>query len=148
MLNIIGVKRKDSQVESREIKNLEKVIDQYQQENSKKTELEKELKAKNSFIKSKLAELGQDVYETENCKATITYQNRTSIDEEKAIEILKENVAKKNLKSVIKTKEYIDYEALESLIYNGGIAAEKLEPAQSVNVVRALRVVLRKKKEE
>lgn len=89
MLNIIGVKRKDSQVESREIKNLEKVIDQYQQENSKKTELEKELKAKNSFIKSKLAELGQDVYETENCKATITYQNRTSIDEEKAIEIFK-----------------------------------------------------------
>ena len=148
MLNIIGVKRKESQVESREIKNLEKVIDQYQQENSKKTELEKELKAKNSFIKSKLSELGQDVYETENCKATITYQNKTSMDEEKAIEILKENVAKKNLKSVIKTKDYIDYEALESLIYNGGIAAEKLEPAQSVNVVSALRVVLRKKKEE
>lgn len=30
------------------------------------------------------------------------------------LKFLKENVAKKNLKSVIKTKEYIDYEALES----------------------------------
>lgn len=137
-------------MESRELKNLEKIIDQYQQENSKKQELEKELKSKNAFIKGKLSELGQDVYETDNCRATITYQNKTSMDEEKAIEILKQHCDEEELKSlkVIRTKEYIDYDALESLIYNGGIAAEKLEPAQNINVVSALRVVLRKKKED
>ena len=72
------------------------------------------------------------------------------MDEEKAIEILKQHCDEEELESlkVIRTKEYIDYDALESLIYNGGIAAEKLEPAQNINVVSALRVVLRKKKED
>lgn len=135
-------------MDDREKKNLEKVINEYQEENTKKQNLEKELKSKNSFIKSKLAELGEDVYETDKCKATISYQNRTSMDDDKCIEILRENCKKEDLKSVIKTKEYVDYEALESLIYNGGISADKLEPAQNINVVTSLKVSLLKKKKE
>ena len=135
-------------MDDREKKNLEKVINEYQEENTKKQNLEKELKSKNSFIKSKLSELGEDVYETDKCKATISYQTRTSMDDDKCIEILKENCKKEDLKPVIKTKEYVDYEALESLIYNGGISADKLEPAQHINVVTTLKVSLLKKKKE
>lgn len=135
-------------MEDREKRNLEKIIDQYQVDNTKKQELEKELKSKNSFIKAKLADLGEDLYETSRSKATITYQNRVSMDDEKCIEILRENCKPKDLKAVIKTKEYVDYEALESLIYNGVIAAEKLEPAQNVKVVTTLTVKPLKKKEE
>jgi hypothetical protein len=135
-------------MEDREKRNLEKIIDQYQVDNTKKQELEKELKSKNSFIKAKLADLGEDLYETSKSKATITYQNRVSMDDEKVIEILKANCKAKDLKSVIKTKEYVDYEALESLIYNGGIAAEKLEEAQTTKVITTLTVKPLKKKEE
>ena len=128
--------------------NLQQVINQYFEEDSKKKALEKELKSKNAFIKSTLAEMGEDLYETDKCKATISYQNRVSMDEEKVIEIIKENISAARRKGVIKTKEYVDYEVLESLIYNGVIAAEKLEPTQSVNVITTLKVTALKKKEE
>lgn len=128
--------------------NLQQVINQYFEEDSKKKALEKELKSKNAFIKSTLAEMGKDLYETDKCKATISCQNRVSMDEEKVIEIIKENISAARRKGVIKTIEYVDYEVLESLIYNGVIAAEKLEPAQSVNVITTLKVTALKKKEE
>lgn len=130
---------------SREENNLKKVIDQYFEENEKKKTLEKELKNKNSFIKSKLSEMGVDLYETDTSKATITYQNRVSMDDDKVIEIIKDNISAARRNGVIKTKEYVDYDILESLIYNGVIAAEKLEPAQTVNVIANLKVVARKK---
>lgn len=133
---------------SREELNLQKIIDQYQIENTEKQRLEKELKSKNSFIKSKLAELGKQIYETTKSKATITYQNKVSMNEEKVIEILRENCKKKDLTSVIKTKEYIDYDALESLIYNGGISADKLEPANTTTVTTTLRVVPKKEEKK
>jgi len=136
-------------VESREQKNLKKVIDQYLVENTQKQLLEKELKSKNAFIKSKLGELDTDIFETESNKAVITYQNRTSMDDDKCIEILRENCKEKDLKSIIKTKEYVDYDALESFIYNGGIDAVKLEPAQIIKVVTTLTVKpLKKEKKE
>lgn len=134
-------------METREKHNLEKVIDQYFEEDQKKKSLEKELKNKNAFIKSKLAELGEDIYETSVAKATISYQHRNSMNDDKCIEILKENCKKEDLINVIKTKEYVDYEALESLIYNGGIAAEKLEPAQTETIITTLKVTAVKKKE-
>lgn len=134
-------------MDTREKRNLEQVINQYFEEDTKKKSLEKELKNKNTFIKSKLAELEQDNFETDIAKATISYQHRISMDDDKCIEILKENCKKKDLTNVIKTKEYIDYEALESLIYNGVIAAEKLEPAQQEKIITTLKVVALKKKE-
>lgn len=135
-------------MEDREKRNLEKIIDQYQVDNTKKQELEKELKSKNSFIKAKLADLGEDLYETSKSKATITYQNRVSMDDEKVIEIIKENISAAKRNGVIKTKEYVDYDVLESLIYNGVIAAEKLEEAQTTKVITTLTVKPLKKKEE
>ena len=70
------------------------------------------------------------------------------MDEEKVIEILKENCKKTELKNVIKTKEYVDFEALESLIYNGGIEAKKLEPAQLVKTTVSLYTKVIKKEKE
>lgn len=135
-------------MEDREKRDLEKIIDQYQVDNTKKQQLEKELKSKNSFIKAKLADLGEDLYETSKSKATITYQNRVSMDDEKVIEIIKENISAAKRNGVIKTKEYVDYDVLEGLIYNGVIAAEKLECAQTTKVIATLTVKPLKKKEE
>lgn len=127
--------------------NLQKIIDEYYEQDTEKKQLEKELKSKNLYIKSTLADLSQDVFETNKCKATISYQNRISMDEEKVIEIIKENISTAKRKGVIKTKEYVDYDVLESLIYNGVISADKLAPAQNINVITTLKVVELKKKE-
>ncbi len=134
-------------MDNREKHDLQKVIDKYLEEDQQKKSLEKELKNKNVFIKSKLAELGEDIYETNIAKAAISYQHRNSMNEDKCIEILKQNCKKEVLVDVIKTKEYVDYEALESLIYNGKIAAQKLEPAQSETIITTLKVTALKKKE-
>lgn len=133
---------------SREELNLQKIINQYLEQDTKKKELEKELKSKNAFIKNKLAEMEQDIYETDKSKAVITYQNRVSMDDNKVIEILKDNLTTENLKQVIKTKEYVDYESLESIIYNGTISADKLEPAQVIKTITTLKVTPLKKKED
>ena len=55
---------------------------------------------------------------------------------------------KEDYQKVIKIKEYVDFEALESFIYNGGISADKLEPAQTVKTTISLYTKAIKKGEE
>lgn len=135
-------------MDNREKRDFEKVIDDFQKQDVEYKALGKDIENKKSFIKAKLKELDLDIYETQNCTAKITFQNRVSMDEEAVIEIIKENIPADKRNSVIKTKEYVDYDVLESLIYNGVIAAEKLEKAQTIKVVASLTVKPIKKKEK
>lgn len=129
--------------------NLKKTIDSLAEEKAQKTKLENSIKSKGDFVKSKFKELEIDEYYGDNYRAYLQYSNKINMDEEKVIEILKENCKKADLKDVIKTKEYVDFEALENLIYNGGIEAQKLEPAQSVKTTVSLWTkVIKKEKED
>lgn len=118
--------------------NLKITIDDLNIEKKEKTNLEGEIKKKTEFIKKKFEELGIEEFSTDTTRAYLQYSNKVDMDEDKVIEILKENCDEDSLSKVIKTKEYVDFEALESLIYNGGISAEKLEPAQTVKTTVAL----------
>lgn len=129
--------------------NLKKTIDSLAEEKAQKTKLENSIKSKGDFIKSKFKELEIDEYYGDNYRAYLQYSNKINMDEEKVIEILKENCKKADLKDVIKTKEYVDFDALENLIYNGGIEAQKLEPAQSVKTTVSLWTkVIKKEKDD
>ena len=129
--------------------NLKKTIDNLAEEKAQKTKLENSIKSKGDFIKSKFKELEIDEYYGDNYRAYLQYSNKINMDEDKVIEILKENCKKADLKNVIKTKEYVDFDALENLIYNGGIEAQKLEPAQSVKTTVSLWTkVIKKEKED
>jgi hypothetical protein len=70
------------------------------------------------------------------------------MDEDKVIEILKQNLNEYTQSLVIKTKEYVDYEVLEKLIYNGEINASKLEPAQTTKTTVTLKVTKLKREED
>ena len=132
-----------------EEKNLKKTIDSLAEEKTQKTKLENSIKSKGDFVKSKFKELKVDEYYGDNYRAYLQYSNKIDMDEDKVIEILKENCKKADLKDVIKTKEYVDFDALENLIYNGGIEAQKLEPAQSVKTTVSLYTkVIKKEKED
>lgn len=129
--------------------NLKKTIDSLAEEKAQKTKLETSIKSKGDFVKSKFKELEIDEYYGDNYRAYLQYSNKIDMDEDKVIEILKENCKKADLKDVIKTKEYVNFDALENLIYNGGIEAQKLEPAQSVKTTVSLWTkVIKKEKED
>lgn len=130
--------------------NLEATIDDLDLEKKEKTKLEGAIKKKSDFIKNKFKELDITEYLTEDTRAYLQYSNKIDMDEDKVIEILKENCNAEQLKNVIKTKEYVNFEALESLIYNNGIAAEKLEPAQTVKTTVSLytKPIKKEKKDE
>ena len=58
-------------------------------------------------------------FESEKYTATVSNTTKTSLNDYLAIEILKANLNPEELKTVIKTKEYIDEDALEKLSYSG-----------------------------
>ena len=87
---------------------------------------------------------GIDKHSTDLYTATVTTTNKESLNDELAIEIIKENLDGALLKSVIKQKEYIDEDALEKLVYNGDFDITKLEKAKIVKPVTTLRVVKKK----
>ena len=76
--------------------------------------------------------------------ATLTKTDKESLNEDLAIEIIKENLGGALLASVIKTKEYIDEDALEKLVYNGDFDINKLAKAKIVKSTFTLRVTKKK----
>ena len=91
----------------------------------------------NKQIKDVMKELDIKDFETDNgLTAKITIQNRDSLNEEKAIIKLKEL----GLTSAIKTKEYLDLEEIENLIYNQKLNPAELEDCQIKKSVTVLNV--------
>lgn len=130
--------------------NLIKTIDNVAKEKAEKTKLEDSIKTASDFIKKKFEELNIEEFSTADNRAYLQYSNKIEMDEDKVIDILKKHCKKDDYQKVIKTKEYVDFEALESLIYNGGISADKLEPAQTVKTTVSLytKKVKKEKKDE
>ena len=64
---------------------------------------------------------------------------------EDLIEILRENLSEADFRSVVRTREYIDDDALEKLVYNGDLDITKLESCKVLgNEVTTLRVSKKK----
>jgi len=98
----------------------------------------------NTEIKSEMADL--DTLEVDNLIAKKTISTRESIDEEKLIPIIKSwNIPNED---IIKTKEYVDMEALENAIYNGLISQEQLVEMSSAKTVKEIVTLKVTKKKE
>ena len=111
----------------------------------------KELKDNENAFKKQALDLGNNIkgymYEnnmtsanSENWTATLSCKKKESLNEDLAIEIIKENLGGALLSSVIKQKEYIDEDALEKLVYNGDFDINKLAKAKMVKETYTLRV--------
>ena len=117
----------------------------------------KELKDKENAFKKQTLDLGNNIkgymYEnnmtsanSEKYTATLSCTKKESLNEDLAIEIIKENLGGALLSSVIEQKEYIDEDALEKLVYNGDFDINKLAKAKIVKETYTLRV--NKKKDD
>ena len=124
--------------------DLPKIIDEYKESKDKENAQQKVNNALSENIKGYMYEHDMSSADSEKYTATLTKTDKESLNEDLAIEIIKENLSGALLSSVIKQKEYIDEDALEKLVYNGDFDISKLEKAKITKTSYTLRVTRRK----
>lgn len=116
-------------------------LDQYKEYKDSESKLHKVSEDLNKHIKYLMNTMGIRKFSSDKWTATISTTQKEILNEAKAIGILKENLSETDFKSVVKTREYIDDDALETLVYNGDFDITKLERCKIVGKeVTTLRV--------
>lgn len=110
--------------------DIKSIIDEYKAFKDIENKAKKDASPLAEQIKDYALKNGLDKIKSDNWQANISVTPKQDFNEDKAIEILKESLNGRLdiLASIIKTKEYIDEDALEKLIYNGDIDAKLLAP--------------------
>lgn len=132
---------------STNLKKLDELIPQYAMNKSEMDSYKKICDKENAEIKKLMTDLVLPFYEAGEYKATCTISERESMNEEMLLEIAHYH----GISEIVKTKEYIDFDALEKAIYDGKISQEillELDKAKEVKKVTTLRVSKIKKKKE
>lgn len=124
-----------------ELKNL---IDNYGESKKEENAIVKRNNERNSQIKQLFLDNDISSFETDSFIATVSETEKQSLNNELALGILKEELGENELTSVVKTKEYIDEDALEKLVFNGQFDISKLEKAVDKKIVSTLRIKPRK----
>lgn len=124
--------------------DLSKIIDEYKESKDKENALKKVNDVLSKNIKGYMYEHDMSSADSGKYTATLTRTDKESLNEDLAIEIIKENLSGALLSSVIKQKEYIDEDALEKLVYNGDFDINKLAKAKITKTSYTLRVTRRK----
>ena len=124
----------------RNVFDLSKAIDSYKESKDKENALKKANNELNENIKDYMNEHDMTSANSEKYTATLSCTKKESLNEDLAIEIIKENLGGALLSSVIKQKEYIDEDALEKLVYNGDFDINKLAKAKMVKETYTLRI--------
>ena len=124
----------------RNVFELSTAIDKYKESKDNENALKKANNELNENIKAYMHEHDMTSANSENWTATLSCTKKESLNDDLAIEIIKENLGGALLSSVIKQKEYIDEDALEKLVYNGDFDINKLAKAKMVKETYTLRV--------
>lgn len=124
--------------------DLSKIIDEYKESKDKENALKKVNNVLSENIKGYMYEHDMSSADSGKYTAILTRSDKESLNEDLAIEIIKENLSGALLSSVIKQKEYIDEDALEKLVFNGQFDINKLAKAKITKTSYTLRVTRRK----
>lgn len=95
------------------------IIDSYGKNKDDEKGLKKYMDKESKLIKEYFSKNNLKSFESNKYTATVSNTTKISLNDDLAIEILKANLKPEELKTVIKTKEYIDEDALEKLSYSG-----------------------------
>ena len=126
---------------------LEKLIPVYYDNKQNLDFYKKECDAGNAEIKKIMAEQNLKDYEVDGIVAKYVIQNKESMNEEALLKLLKE----KGYTDVIKTKEYVDMDALENALYHDEIDKDtvvEMDKCKEVKEVIQLRVSKKKVKKD
>lgn len=128
--------------------SISEIINKYKRDKDMENHL-KNLNTQNGKkIKEYFSQHEISSFDTDEYTATVSTSNSESLNDDLAIEIIKEHLEGALLSSVIKKREYIDEDALEKLVYNGEFDISLLERAKIVKTTTTLRVTKRKIDEE
>ena len=119
--------------------DLSNAIDEYKESKDKENALKKANDRMGKDIKQYMIDNGMTKANGEKYAVTMSKQVKQKLNEDLAIEIIKENLDGALLASVIKQKEYIDEDALEKLVYNGDFDITKLAKAEINTTTYTLR---------
>ena len=120
--------------------NLKSLVESYIINKQNEEDFKKQASAENTQIKELMHEYNLTEVATDLGTAKITEQEKITFIEDKLIEFLKAN----NLADdIVKTKEYVDYDALESALYHDKITDEQkiaMAECQEKKVTTVLRI--------
>ena len=119
--------------------DLSKAIDEYKESKDKENSLKKANDRIGKDIKQYMIDNNMTKANGEKYTVTMSKTVKQKLNEDLAIEIIKENLGGALLASVIKQKEYIDEDALEKLVYNGDFEITKLAKAEINTTTYTLR---------
>ena len=122
---------------------LEQLIPSYIVNKDKEKEFKDLASAENTEIKAIMTEFKMASYETESGSVTLSERVNEDFVEEKLIEYLKERGISDG---IIKTREYVDFDALESAIYHEKISGDNLKEMDSCKEKKVTQVLRISKK--
>lgn len=124
--------------------SLKSLVESYIVNKQKEDDFKKKASAENTQIKELMHEYNLTEVSTDLGTAKITEQEKVTFIEEKLIEFLKTNNVAND---IVKTKEYVDFDALESAIYNEKIPADlikEMSSCQEKKITTVLRISKKK----
>lgn len=130
--------------------NFADLVDKYKVAKDEEKVIKKTVGDLNTQLKEKmLADNLESLDGNGDYCVTLSTTKKETLNEERAIEILKESLTPAQLKKVVKKKEYIDDDELEKLVYNGKFDMSQLECCREYGApTHTLRISKIKKDEE
>ncbi len=126
---------------------LDELIDQYGNYKEEEKIIKAQLDEKGKDIKQAFVDYNLDSVDTGEYVATVSKSQRETLNELQAIEILREQVPTEIFKQLVKKKEYLDEEAVESLAFDKKFDPSILNPAVELSPVSyTLRIKKSKKR--
>lgn len=110
-------------------KELGNAILDYQNAKKQEASIKQIVSELNDTIKTELQNRNETEFVVGDVRASITITPRQEVNELRAIEILRKALTPEQFSQVVKTKEYIDDDEFERLVYAKEVDAEILTPA-------------------
>lgn len=121
--------RKDIKPQKMEDSELGGIILDYQSAKKQETNIKKLVTDLGGTIKQELQNRDITEFTAGDVRASITITPKQEVNELQAIEILRKALTPEQFSKVVKTKEYIDDDEFEKLVYAHEVDAEILMPA-------------------
>lgn len=109
--------------------SLEEVVLNYKDAKAKEADVKKVVKNLGDSIKQELQNRDITEFIVGDVRASITITPNQDVNELQAIEILRKSLTPEQFSKVVKTREYIDDDEFEKLVYAHEVDAEILMPA-------------------
>lgn len=118
------------------------MVDDYVVAKKKEQEASKVTKVLGPQIKKYLAEDNLTNYDTADSSVSVQIRSSVNFDEELLIDYLKSSGLSRGL---VKRKEYVDFDALESAIYRGKLSDEQVKELDKFKIEKTTSALVIKK---